>query len=414
MIILQRHGLLLRVHGAVWMYIRRFDVATRFHLPQKTRSQLHSDLLFLMRYPVLLLSFTIVALNQLFWYQVPWHQYNTYCILFEQGLSNMAQSYWITFDLLQYFETLKHNTSALELFYSASFIAILPISAPRQWISCWRNALWASCTTLCAWYYNYMAASSQTLRAWKVNLDIGAPHYLHIIHILRAWHPWIHPFYYQGSPLRLLTHLIHQPQLHYLSTHHLYTGNTNTPQSALSVHSHTHLQQNTTASTPEQTLHAAPPATPKTAGPTPAARRSKAPRARSHSPNSDDSTSHHSATAAPSRPSPHFSDPRAISNPATEPTSIPAAEPSPPESPIGTIPAPWSSQEDETLISLKSDSKARPSWASVGARMRRTPSECKARWQLLRSQQTAPSETTPPPPPTSTNPGPPRPPTPHS
>ena len=85
------------------------------------------------------------------------------------------------------------------------------------------------------------------------------------------------------------------------------------------------------------------------------------------------------------------------------------------ESPIGTIPAPWSSQEDETLISLKSDSKARPRWASVGARMRRTPSECKARWQLLRLQQTAPSETMPPPPPpTSTNPGPPRPPTPHS
>ena len=155
------------------------------------------------------------------------------------------------------------------------------------------------------------------------------------------------------------------------------------------------------------------PATPKTADPTPAPRRSKAPRARSHSPNSDDSTSHHSLTAAPSRPSPHFTEPRAIPNPATEPTPTPAPEPSPPESPIGTIPAPWSSQEDETLISLKSDSRARPSWASVGARMRRTPSECKARWQLLRLQQTAPSETTPPPPPTSTNPGPPRPPTPH-
>ena len=138
----------------------------------------------------------------------------------------------------------------------------------------------------------------------------------------------------------------------------------------------------------------APPATPKTADP-------------------DDSTSHHSLTAAPSRPSPHFTEPRAIPNPATEPTPTPAPEPSPPESPIGTIPAPWSSQEDETLISLKSDSRARPSWASVGARMRRTPSECKARWQLLRLQQTAPSETTPPPPLTSTNPGPPRPPTRH-
>ena len=42
---LQRHGLLLRLHGAVWMYNRRFDVATRFHLPQKTWSLWHSDLL---------------------------------------------------------------------------------------------------------------------------------------------------------------------------------------------------------------------------------------------------------------------------------------------------------------------------------------------------------------------------------
>ena len=193
---------------------------------------------------------------------------------------------------------------------------------------------------------------------------------------------------------------LHSPSLH--RQHHHTTKRTLSPPSDPPAAKHH--RKNTRASTP------APPAAPKAAGPSPTERRPKAPRARSQSPNSDDSTSHHSATAAPSRPSPHFSDPRAISNPATEPTPIPAPEPSPPESPIGAIPAPWSSQEDETLISLKSDSKARPSWASIGARMRRTPSECKARWQLLRLQQAAPSETTPPP---STNPGPPRPPTPH-
>ena len=195
-----------------------------------------------------------------------------------------------------------------------------------------------------------------------------------------------------------------QPSVH--PPHHHATKRTLSPQPH--PPSTKHHRTNITADTP------APPATPRTADPTPAPRRSKAPRARSHSPNSDDSTSHQSLTAAPSRPSPHFTEPRAIPHPATEPTSTPAPEPSPPESPMGTIPAPWSSQEDETLISLKSDSRARPSWASVGARMRRTPSECKARWQLLRLQQTAPSETTPPPPPTSTttNPGPPRPPTP--
>ena len=99
-----------------------------------------------------------------------------------------------------------------------------------------------------------MAAFSPTLRAWKVHLEIVAPHFRHIIHILRAWHLWIHPSYYQGSPLRLLTPPIPQPLHHSLSTHHLCTGSTIIPPNALSVHSHTHLQQNTTASTPEQAL----------------------------------------------------------------------------------------------------------------------------------------------------------------
>ena len=211
------------------------------------------------------------------------------------------------------------------------------------------------------------------------------------------------------------THSTHPPHMapmaHYQSTAH--QPHHHAPKRPLSPKSHPpsakHHRTNLTADT------SAPTATPRTADPTPAPRRSKAPKARSPSPNSDDSTSHHSLTAEPSRPSPHLPEPRAIPHPATEPTPTPAPEPSPPESPIGTIPAPWSAQEDENLINLKSDSRARPSWASVGARMRRTPSECKARWQLLRLQQTAPSETTPPPPPTSTptTPGPPRPPTPH-
>ena len=125
----------------------------------------------------------------------------------------MELAYMFTLDRLQCLTTLKHNTSNPELFHSVSLIVILPLSAPRQWTSCWRNAHWASCTTLCDWCYNYMAASSQTLRAWKVNLDIVAPHFQHIIHILPAWHPWIHLFYYQGYPLHPLTQPIHQPTL---------------------------------------------------------------------------------------------------------------------------------------------------------------------------------------------------------
>ena len=410
MITLQRRGLLLRVHGAVWMYIRWVDVATRFHLLQKTWSRLHSDLLFVTRHPVILLSFMLVALDQLFWYQ-----YNTYWTLFEQWPWNMDQSYSLTFDSLKYFETLKHNTSAPELFSFSELYCDSPIlftSAMDQLLAQRTLSLLHHLMRLVLQLHGSILANIEGLESQFGNRGTALP----------AHHPYSSSMAPMDTPILLPglsttpTHSSHpsatasfplySPSLH--RQHHHTTKRTLSPQSHPPATKHHRI--NSRAGT------SAPAAAPKTAGPTPAARRSKAPRARSHSPNSDDSTSHHSATAAPSRPSPHFSDPRAISNPATEPTPIPAPEPSPPESPIGTIPAPWSSQEDETLISLKSDSKARPSWASIGARMRRTPSECKARWQLLRLQQAAPSETTPPPPPTpppSTNPGPPRPPTPH-
>ena len=40
--------------------------------------------------------------------------------------------------------------------------------------------------------------------------------------------------------------------------------------------------------------------------------------------------------------------------------------------------------EDQELINLKNDSKSRPSWKSIGARLRRDPQVCKIRWNLLR------------------------------
>ena len=410
MITLQRRGLLLRVYGAVWMYIRGVDVATRFHLPQKTWSLLHSDLLLVMRHPVILLFFMLVELDQ-------WYQYNTYSTLFQQWPWSMDQSYSLTFDSFKYFETLRHWSTTPPLqsyFHSVSFIAILPFSftsAMDQLLAQRTLSLLHHLMRLVLQLHGSILANIEGLEIQFGNRGTTLP----------AHHPYSSSMAPMDTPILLPglsttpTHSSHpsatasfplySPSLH--RQHHHTTKRTLSPQSHPPATKHHRI--NSRAGTP------APPAAPKTAGPTPAARRSKAPRARSHSPNSDDSTSHHSVTAAPSRPSPHFSDPRAISNPATESTPIPAPEPSPPESPIGTIPAPWSSQEDETLISLKSDSKARPSWASIGARMRRTPSECKARWQLLRLQQAAPSETTPPPPtpPPSTNPGPPRPPTPH-
>ena len=100
-----------------------------------------------------------------------------------------------------------------------------------------------------------MAASLQTSRAWNPKLHIVALHYHHIIHTLPAWRPWTYPFYYQGYPLHPLTQHIHQPWHHFHTTNLQYTHGTIMPQNALSAHSHTLLQPNTTPSTPEPTLH---------------------------------------------------------------------------------------------------------------------------------------------------------------
>ena len=102
--ILQRHGHLLRLHGAIWMYNRRFDVATRFHLPQKTWSQRHSNLssewdtlLHFLRYSC--------SMGSAIWILFTWTQYNMSYNLFEQEIWNMEQTYVVTLDLLS---TLRH------------------------------------------------------------------------------------------------------------------------------------------------------------------------------------------------------------------------------------------------------------------------------------------------------------------
>ena len=99
-----------------------------------------------------------------------------------------------------------------------------------------------------------MAASLQTSRAWNPKSDIVALRYHHIIHIPPAWRPWTYRFYYQGYPLHPLTQHIQQPWHHCHTSNLKYTHHTITPQNALSVHNHTHLQQNITASTPQPTL----------------------------------------------------------------------------------------------------------------------------------------------------------------
>ena len=45
---------------------------------------------------------------------------------------------------------------------------------------------------------------------------------------------------------------------------------------------------------------------------------------------------------------------------------------------------PWTDAEDKELVSLKNDTRSRPSWKTIGARLRRDPQACKMRWTALK------------------------------
>ena len=87
----------------------------------------------------------------------------------------------------------------------------------------------------------------------------------------------------------------------------------------------------------------------------------------------------------PTSPNPGSSAPIAIpKGPPPNPT-LRILQPS--ESDRGIPPStirPWTETEDQELINLKNDSKSRPSWKSIGARLRRDPQICKNRWNLLK------------------------------
>ena len=50
----------------------------------------------------------------------------------------------------------------------------------------------------------------------------------------------------------------------------------------------------------------------------------------------------------------------------------------------GALIRPWTNIEDQELINLKNDTKSRPSWKTIGGRLRRDPQTCKMRWTLLK------------------------------
>jgi hypothetical protein len=50
----------------------------------------------------------------------------------------------------------------------------------------------------------------------------------------------------------------------------------------------------------------------------------------------------------------------------------------------GALIRPWTNIEYQELINLKNETKSRPSWITIGGRLRRDPQTCKMRWTLLK------------------------------
>ena len=45
---------------------------------------------------------------------------------------------------------------------------------------------------------------------------------------------------------------------------------------------------------------------------------------------------------------------------------------------------PWTAPDDAQLTAMKQDTRSRPSWKTIGARLERDPQLCKVRWALLK------------------------------
>ena len=68
--------------------------------------------------------------------------------------------------------------------------------------------------------------------------------------------------------------------------------------------------------------------------------------------------------------------------PASPPPRI--LQPNPMDPPRAPPFRPWTNADDQELMSMKQDTKSRPSWKSIGARLHRDPQVCKLRWGILK------------------------------
>ena len=59
-------------------------------------------------------------------------------------------------------------------------------------------------------------------------------------------------------------------------------------------------------------------------------------------------------------------------------------QPNPMDPPRASPFRPWTNADDQELKSMKQDTKSRPSWKTIGARLHRDPQVCKLRWGILK------------------------------
>ena len=69
---------------------------------------------------------------------------------------------------------------------------------------------------------------------------------------------------------------------------------------------------------------------------------------------------------------------------APPPATFRILQPNPPDAPRDPQFRPWTNADDQELMSLKQDTKSRPSWKTIGARLHRDPQVCKLRWGILK------------------------------
>ena len=97
----------------------------------------------------------------------------------------------------------------------------------------------------------------------------------------------------------------------------------------------------------------------------------------------EDGTYTHAAKARPKTPPPTLT-PNPTAPPSPHLHILHATTVATPPNPFLDQARPWTHADDQELIGMKKDTKSRPSWRTIGARLHRDHQLCKIRWGLLK------------------------------